>query len=117
MILATLSLGDPVFIGDIFGLLLSLPVALFLAFWVSAVKNRTVVIIGAFISALLGFFIILGWAGTLIFDTPLSGANGGSAFFGSVLFCSIMGLAGGMIADLLVARRSARDYRRQVSHE
>ncbi len=117
MVIATLSLGDPVLIGDFFGLLLSLPIALFLAFWISAVKNRTAVVVGGFIAALLGFFIILGWAGTLFFDTPLPGANGASAFFGSVLFCSIMGLVGGMVADLVVASRSTRDYRRHVSHE
>jgi hypothetical protein len=117
MVMATLSLGDPVLIGDFFGLLLSLPIALFLAFWMSAVKNRATVIWGAFIGALLGFFIILGWAGTLFFDTLLPGANAASAFFGGVLFCSITGLIGGIVVDLLVARRSRRDYRRQVSHE
>ncbi len=117
MIMAAFSLGDPVFIGDFFGLLLSLPIALFLAFWVSAVKNRNAVVIGAFIGALIGFFIILAWAGTLFSSNPLLGANGASAFFGGLFFNTIMGLAGGILSDLIVARMNARDYRRQVSHE
>ncbi|HET7638827.1 MAG TPA: PTS sucrose transporter subunit IIBC, partial [Ktedonobacteraceae bacterium] len=86
----------------------------FLAFWMSAVKNRLVVVVGAGVGALLGFIIILGWVGTLVFSTPLLGANGGSTFFGSVLICSALGLAGAIIFDLIVARRHARDYRRQV---
>lgn len=111
--------GSGIFIGDIFGLVLALPIALFLAFWFSAVKNKAAVVIGAFIGAVIGFFIILGWVGTLIYDTPLPGANGGSTFFGSVLFCSALGLAGGILTDLLVARRRSRDYRRQspLAHE
>ncbi|GAC1358903.1 MAG: hypothetical protein NVS2B12_30990 [Ktedonobacteraceae bacterium] len=117
MVIAAFSLGDPVFIGDFFGLLISLPIALFLAFWMSAVKNRAAVVIGAFIGALLGFLIILVWASPLIFNTPLPGISGASAFFGGALFCSIMGLIGGIVMDLVVASRSARDYRRQVSHE
>jgi len=104
---------DGVFIGDFWGFILALPIALFLAYWLSDVKNRMVVVIGAFIGALLGFLIILGWVGTLIFNTPLPGANGGATFFGSVLLCSTLGLAGAIIFDLIVARRSARDYRRQ----
>ncbi len=108
-----ITLND-IFIGGFCGFLLSLPVALFLAFWMSAVKNRLIVVLGAFIGALLGFIIILGWVGTLVFSTPLPGANGGSTFFGSVLLCSVLGLAGGIIFDLIVARRNARDYRRQA---
>src|SRR5947209_3377995 len=54
---------DPngIFVGSIFGLIIALPVSLFLAFWVSAVKNKAVVVLGAFIGAILGFLIILGW--------------------------------------------------------
>jgi biotin transporter BioY len=115
MVIAAFNIGDPVFIGGIFGFLLALPVALFLAFWLSNVKNRTAVVVGAFVGALIGFLIIQGWAGTLIFNSSLPGANGGSAFFGCVLFCSAMGLIGGIIADLLIARRNTRHYRRQIA--
>ncbi len=108
-----ITLND-IFIGGFCGFLLSLPIALFLAFWMSAVKNRGVVVLGAFVGALLGFIIILGWVDTLIFSTTLPGANGASTFFGSVLICSVLGLAGAIIFDLIVARRNARDYRRQV---
>ena len=113
------NIGDPIFIGDFFGFLLALPISLFLAYWLSAVKNHKAVISGAFVGALIGFLIILGWADTLIFNTPLPGANGGSVFFGSALFCPIMGLIGGILTDLLVARKNARDYRRQAgqAHE
>ena len=111
---------DPngIFVGSIFGLIIALPVSLFLAFWVSAVKNKAVVVLGAFIGAILGFLIILGWAGTLIYDKPLDGANGGNCFFGSLLFCSALAVSFGMLADLLVARMTSRDYRRaSVMHE
>ncbi|MFL5626066.1 MAG: PTS sucrose transporter subunit IIBC [Ktedonobacteraceae bacterium] len=108
-----ITLND-IFIGGFCGFLLSLPIALFLAFWMSAVKNRGIVVLGGFIGALLGFIIILGWVGTLIFSTPLPNANGASTFFGSVLLCSVLGLAGAIILDLIVARRNARDYRRQA---
>jgi hypothetical protein len=43
-----------VFKGDLFGFLLALPVTLFLAYWISAVPNRLVVVIGAFVGALIG---------------------------------------------------------------
>ena len=111
---------NAVFIGDIFGFILALPIALFLAYWLSAVKNHIAVVVGAFIGALLGFVILLSWAGTLITDTPpMPSASGGSVFFGSVLLCSIMGLVVGMTTDLLIARRHKRDYLRQSteSHE
>jgi hypothetical protein len=112
------NIGDPIFIGDFFGALLALPISLFLVYWLSAVKNRKAVVAGGLIGVVLGFLIILGWAGTLIFDTPLPGANGGNVFFGSVLFCSALGLSGGILLDLLIARKSARDYRRQqVLHQ
>lgn len=111
------NLGDPIVIGDIFGFLLALPVALFLAFWISAVKNRFAVVAGAFVGALLGFLGILVWVDTLISSTPLPGANGGATFFGSVLICAILGLVGAIATDLLVARRRSRDYRRQAAHQ
>ncbi|HLG78718.1 MAG TPA: PTS sucrose transporter subunit IIBC [Ktedonobacteraceae bacterium] len=113
------NLGDPVFIGDFFGFLLALPISLFLAYWLStvAVKNHIAVIIGAFIGALIGFFIIWSWAGTLLFDPAPISTNGAAVFFGSVLFCSVMGLAGGITTDLLVARGSRKAYRRQITQE
>jgi hypothetical protein len=107
-----------IFQADLLGFILSLPVALFLAYWMSAVKRPMVVVIGAFIGSFLGFLIILAWVGTLIFDTVLPGASAGSTFFGSLLFCSALGLSGAIIADLIVARFTAKDYRRQaVVHE
>ncbi|HVU68107.1 MAG TPA: PTS sucrose transporter subunit IIBC [Ktedonobacteraceae bacterium] len=112
---------DPagVFWGALFGLLLSLPISLFLAFWMSAVRNRAAVVFGAFIGGVIGFLIILGWAGTLVYDTPLPGASGGSAFFGTVLFCAAVELAFGIGFDLLIARANRRDYRRAAvaAHE
>lgn len=101
-----------IFLADLFGFILSLPVALFLAFWMSAVKRRGVVVLGAFIGSFLGFLIILGWVGTLIYDTVLPGANPGSTFFGSLLINSALGLVFGILADLIVARLTASDYRR-----
>src|SRR5947207_6965910 len=99
---------DPIFIGSFFGFLISIALSLFLAYWISDVKNKVAVVVGAFIGCLLGLLIMLGWAGTLIFDTPLTGANGASCFFGSLLFDSVLGLFGGILVDLLVARRSRR---------
>ncbi len=114
-------IGDPlvneIFTGDIFGLILALPISLFLAYWICDIKNRAAVVTGAFVGALLGFLIILGWVGELIYNTPLSGANGGATFFGSVLICSVLGLVGGIITDLLIARKHSHDYRRQTAHE
>jgi len=111
--------GSGVFIGDLFGFILSLPTALFLAFWMSAVRNRTAVVVGAFVGCLIGFLAILAWVGTLIFDTELPGATGGATFFGSLLLCSACGLIAAIILDLIVARRTSRDYRRahQLAHE
>lgn len=110
--------GQGIFQADLFGFLLSLPVSLLLAYWMSAVKRPMVVVTGAFIGSFLGFLIILAWVGTLIFDTVLPGASVGSTFFGSLLFCSALGLSGAIIADLIVARLTAKDYRRQaVVHE
>ncbi|HLX58805.1 MAG TPA: PTS sucrose transporter subunit IIBC [Ktedonobacteraceae bacterium] len=101
-----------IFLADLFGLLLALPIALFLAFWMSAVKRRAVVVLGAFIGSFLGFLIILAWVGELIFNTVLPGASPGVTFFGALLFNSITGLVGGILADLIVARLTRRDYRR-----
>lgn len=106
-----------VFIGDIFGFILSLPVALFLAFWLSSVRNKIAVVVGAFIGDAIGFLAILAWAGTLIYNTELTGANGVVIFFSAVLLCSVLGLVGGILVDLLVARANARDYRRQAHQE
>lgn len=105
-----LSIND-IFIGDIFGLVLALPFSLFLAFWLSAVKKRAVVVFGAFLAALIAFIAILIWANTL------PNANGAGTFFGSLFFCSAAALVGGIIADLLVARITRHDYRRFIAHE
>ena len=116
-----LQIIDPngIFLADLFGLILSLPVALFLAFWMSDVKNRVVVVLGAFLGAFLAFLIILGWVGTLIYDQVLPGATSGGTFFGSLLLCSALGLSLAIISDLIVARMTRRDYRRSaaVAHE
>ena len=106
---------DAVFISGLFGFIIALPLALSMAFWMSAVKNRGVVIFGAFIGDLIGFLIILGWLGTLVYSTPFPGAesNGIAIFFGALLFNSMLGLAGGIIFDLLVARANRSDYRRR----
>ncbi len=107
-----------IFQADLIGFILSLPIILLLAYWMSAVKRPVVVVTGAFIGSFLGFLIILAWVGTLIFDTVLPGASAGSTFFGSLLFCSALGLSVAIIADLIVARLTAKDYRRPaVVHE
>ena len=104
-----------VFLADLFGLILALPMAMFLAFWMSAVRRRAVVVLGAFIGSFLGFLIILGWVGELIFDSVLPGANPGAVFFGSLFVNSITGLVGGILFDLIVARLTRRDYRRPAA--
>jgi hypothetical protein len=104
-----------IFLADLFGLILALPVALFLAFWMSAVRRKAVVVIGAFIGAFLGFLVILGWVDELIFNTILPGASPGPTFFSAVLICSATGLVGGILADLVVARLTRSDYRRPSS--
>jgi len=107
-----------IFEASLIGFILSLPIILFLAYWMSAVKRPMVVVTGAFIGGFLGFLIILGWVGTLIFDTVLPGATSGATFFGSLLFCSALGLSVAVLADLIVARMTAKDYRRpSVVHE
>jgi len=107
-----------IFEANLIGFILSLPIVLFLAYWMSAIKRPMVVVIGAFIGSFLGFLLILAWVGTLIFDTVLPGANPGSTFFGSLLFCSALGLSFAIISDVIVARLTAKDYRRPaVVHE
>ena len=107
-----------IFEASLLGFILSLPTVLLLAYWMSAVKRPMVVVTGAFIGGFLGFLIILAWVGTLIFDTVLPGATPGATFFGSLLFCSALGLSCGVLADLIVARLNAQDYRRpSVVHE
>jgi len=107
---------DGIFLGDLFGFILALPVALLFAFWISevVVKNRMVVVLGVFVGALLGFIIILGLVGTLIFDQPLPNVSGTATFFSSLLLCSALGLVSGILLDLIVASRTRRDYRRQT---
>jgi hypothetical protein len=102
---------NDILIGDIFGFLLALPLSLFMAFWLSAVKKRAAVVFGALLGALIAFVGILLWA------SSLPGANGGATFFGSLFFCSAAALIGGIITDLLVARITSRDYRRFIAHE
>ncbi len=104
-----------IFLADLFGFIIALPMALFLAFWMSAVKRRAVVVFGAFVGSFLGFLVIWAWVGELIYNSVLPGANPGAAFFGSLLVCSAAGLVFGMFADLIVARLTRRDYRRPVS--
>ena len=112
-----INIGDPIFIGDFWGFVLAIPISLFLAFWLSSVKRRAAVITGAFIGALLGFVVIFGWAGTLISSKPLPGANGTSVFFGSLFFCTVLGLAGGILIDLMIASKSSRDYLRSTQEQ
>jgi hypothetical protein len=99
-----------IFLADLFGCILALPIALFLAFWMSAIKKRAVVVAGALIGALIGFFIIFFWA------PQLTNVNIVGVFFGSLVFCAALALALGMITDLLVGRLNQRDYRR-IAHE
>ncbi len=110
---------DGFFIADLCGFILALPISLFLAFWLSEVKNRMTVVIGAFGGALLGFLAVLGLVDTLIFDQPLPNANPAGTFFGSVLLCSVLAISAAIVLDLIVARRTRRDYRRPsaVAHE
>jgi len=114
-----INLSSGITIGGYWGYVLALLVSPFLAFWMSAVKNHWLVVLGAFIGCLIGFLAILAWVGTLIFDTELPGASGAATFFGSVLICSAAGVVGGILMDLIVARRTSRYYRRsqQLAHE
>jgi hypothetical protein len=118
---AFLSMADPqaapILIGDIFGFVLAVPAALFMAFWMSAVKSKWAVVIGAMLGTIIGFLAILAWVGTLINDKPLPDANGVSVFFSSILLCSTTGVVGGILTDLLVGAKNSRDYGRQATHE
>lgn len=109
--------GSGIFIGDTCGFILAVPISLFLAFWLSAVKSRRAVVLGALIGAFIAWFIILCWVGTVIFNTPLPGADGASTFFGSVLFCSAAGLSLAILTDLWIAGRTSRAYRQQHAEE
>lgn len=113
--MSALNFND-IFFGDIFGFILALPIGLFLAFWLSAVKNRVAVVFGAFVGALIPFVFILFWVGALFVPLQIPDANGGSVFFGSALLCTITAVIGAMLTDLIVARISNRDYRRQIAH-
>ncbi|RAQ96610.1 PTS sucrose transporter subunit IIBC [Thermogemmatispora tikiterensis] len=109
--------SDGLFLASLFGFLLSLPLSLFVIFWVSVVlvRRRWIVLLGAFIGAFIGLLAILGWVDTLIFDTPLPNAQVGATFFGALFLCSILGLVGGMLADWLAARSESRRSRRQTT--
>jgi hypothetical protein len=118
------NIGDLIFnglfIGNFWGFLLSIPVSLFLAFWLSSVRYRAAVVVGAFVGALLGFLIILAWTLLIPLSTtnqPLPGANPPAVFFGSVLFCSVLGVSGGILIDVLVAGKNRRDYLRSAAQE
>lgn len=99
-----------VLIGNIFGFILAIPVALFLAFWMSAVKNKVAVVAGALLGGLIGFAIVLFWVSTL------HNVNGAAIFFGALLFNATLALVAGIVADLLIAGRNERHYRR-IAHE
>jgi Kef-type K+ transport system membrane component KefB len=101
-------------VADFFGFVLAVPVSLFLAFWMSSVKNKAVVIGGGLVGAFLSFVGVFVWLAAF----PLPGANGASVFFGSLLLSSVTGLTLAVLTDVLVARRSSRNYlRQQVEHE
>ena len=106
-----------IFIGDFWGTILAVPVALFLAFWLSNVKNKVAVIGGALVGILIGFFGILCIVGTLIRPTPLPNVDGVSVFFSAVLLNAALGLAFGIATDFIIANRNERNYRQQVEHE
>lgn len=105
-------------IASLFAAIIALPIVLFLAFWISAVRNRNAVVGGGFVGVALGFVIVDGWVGTLIYDTPLPNADPVATFFGGLFLCSILGIIVAMSADALIARMSAQDYRRpRVTNE
>ena len=105
---------NAIVVGDFFGFALAIPLSLFLAFWMSSVKNTSAVIGGAVIGAFLSFVGVFVWLVTF----PLPGLNGASIFFGSLLLSSAAALTLAVLIDVLVARSSSRDYRRQqVEHE
>ena len=107
------NIADPIFIGDFCGFILALPTALLLSYWISSgsIRHCATGVLAAFAGALFGFLVILGWVGTLIFSTPLSGANGVTTFFGSLLLCSILGVMACIFTDQVNLRRNTREYR------
>ena len=106
--------GDPLFLGTTFGFILSIPVALFLANWLCNVKNKIEVVVGAFMGSLFGFVSILSWVNTLIFSTSLPDANGVATFFGSLFLCTVVGLMGGILTNLAVMRRYAKEAHKDL---
>jgi hypothetical protein len=107
-----INIFEGAFIADFWGLLLSLPIALFLAFWLSSVKSRWAVVVGALVFAIIGFIIIYLWTG---YPQDMPNLNPAAEFFGALFFNTIIGLIGGLVVDLLVARVNSRMYRR-VAH-
>jgi hypothetical protein len=107
------NIADPIFIGDFCGFVLALPTALFLSYWISSasIKHSATGVLAAFAGALLGFLIILGWVGTLIYSTPLPGATGASTFFGSLLTCTALGVIACIMTDRFIQRRNTGAYR------
>ncbi len=108
---------NDIFYGCIFGFILALPLALFVSYWFSAVKNHLAVVFGAFLGALIGVLIIYFWTAQPFSPQPLAYVNGVATFFGTLFFCAIAGVVGGMLMDLFVARGRSRDYRRAAVHE
>src|SRR5260221_11143537 len=86
-----ITLND-IFIGGFSGFLLSLPISLFLAFWMSAMKNRGVVVLGASVGELLVFIIIPGWVDVVIFCASLPCANRVLTFVRLGFTVSVLGL-------------------------
>ena len=105
--------SDPIVIGGVWGFILALPTAFLVSLWIGSgsIRHPAVGALDAFLGAFLGFLIILGWVGTLIFSTPLPGANGVTTFFGSLLLCSALGILGCIFTDRAVMRRDVRAYR------
>jgi hypothetical protein len=110
-----MNLND-IFYGDILGLILALPVGLFLAFWLSTVKRRAAVVIGALIGALIPFLVILFWIGGLFVPQRVPHVDGGAAFFGSLFLCTITAVIGGILTDIIVANINTSNDRHQVAH-
>jgi hypothetical protein len=109
--------GDGIFIADIFGFILALPIALFLSFWMSAARNKMAVILGSLVGAVIGFLVINGVAATIAKTAP-SLVQPAAVFFGSLIFCATMAISAGAITDLLVGRTRSRDYNpTNLAHE
>jgi hypothetical protein len=107
------NITDPIFIGDFWGFVLASPTALLLSCWISSVsiKHSATGVLAAFAGALLGFLLILGWVGTLIYSTLLPDASGTATFFGSLLTCTALGVIACIMTDRYIQRRNTRDYR------